>query len=105
MTRQRRPMRRIGDLLPDAARALGLEEELRLARLTSLFGSILAERAPAVSGSARLVRVSGEALIVEADHPLAAQEVRIRSEELLEALAVAPGGVRAREIRTIAART
>lgn len=104
MTRQRRPMRRVGDLLPDAARALGLEEELRLARTASAFASILAERAPAVARSARLVRVSGEALIVEVDHPLVGQEVHLRSDELLEALAATPGGVQAREIRTIATR-
>ena len=29
--RRRRPMERIGDLLPDTARRLGLEDELRLA--------------------------------------------------------------------------
>lgn len=104
MTRARRPMRRVGDLLPEAARALGLEEELRLARAASTFGAILAERAPAVAGSARLVRVTGDAVIVEVDHPLVGQEVHLRSTELLEALAAAPGGVRAAEIRTVTAR-
>lgn len=104
MTRQRRPMRRVGDLLPEAARALGLEEELRLARAASTFAAILSERAPALAGSARLVRVSGASVIVEVDHPLVGQEVHLRSTELLEALAAAPGGVRAVEIRTVAAR-
>ena len=104
MSRARRPMRRIGDLIPEAARALGLEEELRLARAASTFAAILAERAPAVAGRARLVRIAGEAVLVEVDHPLVAQEVHLRATELLEALAAAPGGVRAAEIRTIAAR-
>jgi hypothetical protein len=98
-------MRRVGDLLPEAARALGLEDELRLARAASAFATVLADRAPAVAGAARLVRLSGAAVIVEVDHPLVAQEVRLRAPELLEALADAPGGVRATEIRTVAARS
>jgi len=104
VSRARRPMRRVGDLLPEAARALGLEEELRLARASSMFAAILAERVPAVAGSARLVRIAGDAVIVEVDHPLVAQEVSLRATELLEALAAAPGGVRAVAIRTVAAR-
>ena len=39
-------MRRIGELIPDAARALGLEDELRLARAIATFESIVAERVP-----------------------------------------------------------
>jgi hypothetical protein len=97
-------MRRVGDLLPEAARALGLEEELRLARAASAFAAALAERAPALAGSARLVRVSGDAVIVEVDHPLVGQEIHLRSTELLDALAAAPGGLRAEAIRTVATR-
>jgi hypothetical protein len=36
---------------------------------------------------------------VEADAPIVAQELRIRSTELLEAFAAAPGGTSAREMR------
>ena len=97
-------MRRVGDLLPDAARALGLEEELRLGRAAAAFSAILAERAPGTEGAARLVRISGRAVIVEVDHPIVGQEVRMRSTELLEALADAPGGVPADEIRTVGRR-
>jgi hypothetical protein len=46
-----------------------------------------------------LIRLDGFALVVEADAPIVAQELRLRSPELLEALAAAPGGLRARELR------
>jgi hypothetical protein len=99
MTGRRRPMQRIGELIPEAARHLGLEDELRLARAITTFSAIVAERAPAASGSCRLIRLDGFALLVEADAPIIAQELRLRSPELLDALATAPGGLRARELR------
>ena len=92
-------MQRIGELIPEAARHLGLEDELRLARAIATFGAIVAERAPAASGACRLIRLDGFALVVEADVPIVAQELRLRSPELLEALAAAPGGLRATELR------
>ena len=45
-TPRRRPMRRIGDLHPGCRRALGLEDELRLARAIATFEAIVAERVP-----------------------------------------------------------
>ena len=39
-------MVRLGDLMPDAARALGLEDELRLSRAIATFEAIVAERVP-----------------------------------------------------------
>ena len=99
MTSRRRPMQRIGDLIPDTARRLGLEEELRTARALATFGAIVAERAPAASGACRLLRLNGFALLVEADAPIVAQELRLRSVELLDAFAAAPGGLRATELR------
>ncbi len=92
-------MERIGDIIPDTARRLGLEEELRLARATSTWTAIVAERVPAAVGATRLVRIDGRAIVVEADHPIVAQEMRLRSAELLEAFASAPGGVSAAELR------
>jgi hypothetical protein len=92
-------MQRIGELIPEAARHLGLEDELRLARAITTFGAIVAERAPAASGACRLIRLEGFALVVEADAPIVAQELRLRSPELLGALAAAPGGLRATELR------
>ncbi len=92
-------MERIGDLIPEAARRLGLDEELRLARAIATFAAIVAERAPAASGSCRVIRLDGFALVVEVDAPIVAQELRLRSPELLEAFAAAPGGLRATEMR------
>jgi Dna[CI] antecedent DciA-like protein len=92
-------MQRIGELIPEAARHMGLENELRLARAITTFGAIVAERAPAASGSCRLIRLDGFALLVEADAPIVAQELRLRTPELLDALAAAPGGLRAHELR------
>ena len=92
-------MTRIGDLLPDAARGLGLEDELRLSRAMSTFEAIVAERVPAAAGSCRVIRLDGFAMIVEADAPIVAQEVRLRAAELLSAFASSPAGLGARELR------
>ncbi|HKG57369.1 MAG TPA: DUF721 domain-containing protein [Candidatus Limnocylindrales bacterium] len=91
-------MERIGDLIPEAARRLGLEEELRLARAISTFSAIVAERVPAASGACRVIRLEGFALVVEADAPIVAQELRMRSTEVLDAFRAAPGGLRATEL-------
>jgi predicted nucleic acid-binding Zn ribbon protein len=96
--RRRRPDR-IGDLLPEAARALGLEEELRLARATATWDAIVAERVPPASGACRLVRLEPDAIVVAADEPIVAAELRMRALELLEAFGAAPGGARVRFLR------
>jgi len=97
-TSRRRPMVRIGDLVPDAARALGLDEELRLARAIATFDAIVAERVPAAGGACRAVRIDAAALEVEADAPIVAQELRLRRTELLAAIAASPGGAGIRDI-------
>jgi len=91
-------MRRLGDLLPDAAASLGLEDELRLARAMSAWARIVAEHVPAAAGSSRLIGLRGDGLLVSASSALVANELRMRSSPLLAALAAAPGGVRAREL-------
>lgn len=98
MTGRKRPMRRLGDLLPEAAASLGLEDELRLARAMSAWERIVAEHVPAAAGSSRLIGLRGDGLLVSAASALAANELRMRSSQLLAALAAAPGGVRAREL-------
>lgn len=98
MTR-RRPMERIGDLLPETARRLGLEDEFRRGRAASTWSSLVEELVPAATGACRVVAILGDALIVEADAPIVAQELRLRSDELLAAFAAAPGGTRCRELR------
>ena len=92
-------MRRIGDLIPDAARALGLEDELRLARAIATFEALVAERVPAAAGACRVARLEGFTIDIEADAPIVAQELRMRGPELLDAFAAAPGGRRASELR------
>jgi hypothetical protein len=92
-------MVRLGELMPDAARALGLEDELRLSRAMATFEVLVAERIPAAAGACRVVRLEGFSRVVEADAPIVAQELRLRGGELLEAFAAAPGGVGARELR------
>ena len=79
-------MRRLGDLIPDAARALGLEDELRLARAIATFEALVAERVPAAAGACRVVRLEGFAIDVEADAPIVAQELRMRAAELVSRL-------------------
>ncbi len=53
---RRRPPRRVGDLLPEAARALGLEEQLRWARAVAAWDAVVAERVPAAAGGSAPVR-------------------------------------------------
>jgi predicted nucleic acid-binding Zn ribbon protein len=96
--RRRRPDR-IGDLLPEAARRLGLEKELRLARAITTWDALVAELVPPAAGACRLVRLEPDALVVVVEEPIVAAELRMRALELLEAFAGAPGGSRVRYLR------
>lgn len=99
MSGRRRPCDRIGDLIPEAARRLGLDEELRRARAMTTFQAIVAEHAPAAAGACRVIRLDGDALLVEADAAIVAQELRLSAARLLAALRSAPGGFGVRELR------
>lgn len=105
MRRRRRPMSRIGDLIPDAAARLGLADELRRARATSTFDAIVAERVPAAHGACRALRIDGTVLVVEADAPIVAQELRMHASELATAFRAAPAGAAITEIRVTVRRT
>jgi hypothetical protein len=85
-------MEKIGDLLPRTAREYGLEEELELANLASAWLRIVAERIPAATGSCRLTGLSQGVVTIEADEPIVAQEIRLRSPELTTALRSATAG-------------
>ena len=98
-------MVRLGDLLPDAARGLGLEDELRLSRAMTTFERLVAERVPAAAGACRIVRIDGFTIVAEADAPIVAQELRLRGPELLAAFANAPAGFRATDLRVVVARS
>ena len=97
--RRRRPMSRIGELMPHAAARLGLDGELRKARFVATFDAIVAERAPAAHGACRAVRVDGETLHVEADAPIVGQELLLHSDDLAAAFRNAPGGAPVRTLK------
>jgi predicted nucleic acid-binding Zn ribbon protein len=101
----RRRVIRIGELLPEAARELGITEQLRWALAAVAWDEAVAERVPGIAGGSRPVRVEGHAtLVVEAVSPIVGQELRIRAEELLEAFAERPGGIRAERLRVVVGR-
>ncbi len=101
----RRPVRRVGDLLPEAARALGLAEQLRWALAGAAWDAVVAERVPGAAGGSRPVRVEGPGtLVVEVVAPIVGQELRIRADELLEAFGERPGGIRAERLRVVVGR-
>ena len=99
MTDRRRPMRRLGDVLPEVAATLGLEEELRFARAMAAWERVVAELVPRAAGRSRLLQVQPGVLVVGAATPLVAQELRLQSAALLRAFGAAPDGRRARELR------
>lgn len=101
--RRRRPDR-LGDLLPEAARQLGLEAELRLARAISTWDALVEERVPPAVGSCRLLRLEPDAIVIAVDEPIVGAELRMRALELLEAFAAAPGGARVRFLRVVVDR-
>jgi hypothetical protein len=102
--RRRGPMSRIGDLMPQAAARLGLQDELRRARFVSTFDAIVAERAPAAHGACRAIKVEGETLVVEADAPIVGQELLLHGDALAAAFRTAPGGAAVRQLRVVIRR-
>jgi predicted nucleic acid-binding Zn ribbon protein len=52
-----------------------------------------------------VVRVDGSTLVVEADAPIVAQELRLRGPELLAAFAATPAGSGVRDLRIVVARS
>ena len=101
--RRRRP-ERLGDLLPEAARRLGLEGELRLARAAATWDALVAERVPPAAGACRLIRLEPDAIVVVVDEPIVAAELRMRALELLAAFAAVPGGSAVRHLQLVVAR-
>jgi hypothetical protein len=102
-SRRSRPDR-VGDLLPEAARRLGLEEELRLARAIATWDAIVAELVPPAAGACRLTRLEPDGIVVAVGEPIVAAELRMRALELLAAFSAAPGGVPANRLRLVPER-
>ena len=72
----RRPVRRIGELLPEAARELGITEQLRWALAGAAWEEVVGERVPGAAGGSRPVRVEGHGtLVVEAASAVIGQEL------------------------------
>lgn len=97
----RRPMKRIGDMLPDVAATLGIDAELRLARQMAAWERLVSERVPAATGQSRLLSIQPPALVVSATDPRVGLELRLRQAELLAAFAQVPEGVRLLELRVV----
>jgi hypothetical protein len=79
-------MERLADLLPGTAREFGLEDQLEQARVASAWLATIAQRIPAAAGACRLIDLNQGVATIEADEPIVAQEIRLRSLELLAAL-------------------
>ncbi|MEX1296595.1 MAG: DUF721 domain-containing protein [Candidatus Limnocylindrales bacterium] len=101
MSGRKRPVHRLADLLPGIASQLGLDEELDAARAVASWSRIVEEQVPVAARASRLLEVRPPSLIVSAADPPTAQELRLRSSELLDAFASAPGGQRLRELRVV----
>lgn len=101
---RRRPLHRIGDLLPGVASRLGLDDELRAARAMSSWRRVVEEQAPAAAAASRLIEIRPPALIVSADDAATGQELRLHSAQLLDAFAGAPGGTRLLELKIVVRR-
>jgi len=96
---------RVGDLLPAAAEDLGLVEQLRWSRLGAAWAAIVGELVPGASGGSRPLRQDPDGtLVIEVAAPIIGQEIRLRADELLDALSARPGGIRAERLRVVVAR-
>ncbi len=104
MSTRKRPVHRLSDLLPGLATQLGLNEELQAARAMSSWTRIVEELVPPAAGASRLLEVRPPTLIVSADDAPTGQELRLYSNDLLEAFAAAPGGQRLRELQVVVRR-
>jgi predicted nucleic acid-binding Zn ribbon protein len=93
-------MERLADLLPAAAREYGLEEQLEQARLAAAWLRIVSERVPVAADACRLIDFRQDVATIQADLPIVAQEIRLRSPELLAALRNA-ARVSVRQLRVV----
>jgi len=72
-------MVRLGELIPDAARALGLEDELRLSRAIATFEALVAERQTQVEALPRFPSVARDiSILVDDTLPSAAVRETVR---------------------------
>jgi hypothetical protein len=86
---------KLSALIPEAARALGFEEELELSRRAHVFHELLMRIAPHLAPHCRLSGGEGARLIIEVDDRATAQELHLRSAEIASAYSSDPSGMRA----------
>jgi predicted nucleic acid-binding Zn ribbon protein len=98
-------MRRLGDVLPEVAAVLGIEDELSRARQLATWQRLVAELVPGAAAQSVMLAVQPPTLVVSASSPALAQELRLRQRELLERFAGAPDGVRLLELRVVVRQT
>ncbi len=72
-----------GDVLRRTAKSLGLEPAVRLVDAREAWESIVGS---SLAKASRVVSFRGGVLVVSAEHPLVAQEIRMRRGEILAAL-------------------
>lgn len=89
----------VRDILRQAARTLGLEPAIYLVRAREVWPQVVG---PTLAGGTEPRSVRGSTVVVAATHPLVAQEVRLRREEILEGLRrYLPEAAGLRELRVI----
>jgi predicted nucleic acid-binding Zn ribbon protein len=98
---KRRGMERLGDLLPQAAREFGLEDQLEQAVVAAAWLEVVAQLVPAAAGACRMIGLDHGTVTVAAAEPIVAQEIRLRSPELLSALRTRTG-TPLRQLRVVA---
>jgi hypothetical protein len=92
--RKRRP-HKLSALIPEAARALGFEEELERSRRAGVFHELLLQIAPHLAPHCWLTGGEGGRLIIEVDDRATAQELHLRGAEIASAYSNHPHGMRA----------
>ncbi|MBX3028636.1 MAG: DUF721 domain-containing protein [Chloroflexi bacterium] len=97
----RRPMRRVGDLLPDLARELGITTELQAADVGHAWAAAVGSLVPAAAGRSEVVEQRPPVLVVAAHDAATAQELRLHGGRLLAALAASPTEPRFSELRVV----
>jgi hypothetical protein len=86
---------KLSALIPEAARALGFEEELELSQRARVFHELLIQIAPHLAPHCRLTGGEGGRLTIEVDDRATAQELHLRSAEIAGAYSSHPSGMRA----------
>jgi hypothetical protein len=79
-------MERLADLLPQTVRQFGLEDQFEQASAAAAWLQLIVERVPEAVGSCRLISLSHGIATIETDEAIVAQEMRLRTPELLAAL-------------------